>query len=130
MPDNDANKRQAYAVFLEGTAERLHSLLQKKTVEPDELSGDIERHLISALEIVSGTPVEFVDNNHQIGYRFIRSDERQSTSQPKPTGAALDELADYPIWKAVQKNLTEPEPKENTDHNLSIEKNTALLWNI
>ena len=121
MPDEDTRKRQAYAAFLEGTAERLHVLLKRRTVAPQELSGDIERHLISALEILSETPVEFIDNDHQIGYRFMRS------SKPKPSDSALEDLVNYPIWKAVQKNLTDPDQLQGENKKFSIEDQHRIV---
>jgi len=126
MSDEDPSKRQSYATFLEGTAERLHSLLKRKAVEPEALSGNVERHLIGALEIVTGAPVEFVDNDHAIGYQFIRT-EKLGGINPTPSHGTPADLVESPIWEAVQKNLTDPTPVVESTKNFSIEERYRIV---
>ena len=127
MQDKEVSKQQAYATFIEGAAERLHALLKRKDIQQDELSGEVERHLISALEIISGTAVEFIDNNNQIGYQFVRSNNLIGAEQPVTATSSQEDLTNYPIWKAVQKNLTDTDTTLDSTGNFSIEQKYRIV---
>lgn len=105
MSDNDTQKKnKAYASFLEGTALRLYTLLSKELVKLDQVSGNFERHLIGALEIVSGSSIQFIDDDQMIGYQFVNHKSSLSRSQFIERNAQIEEGLDhFGSWKESQR---------------------------
>lgn len=126
MSSEESEKRKAYAVFLDGTAQRLLALLQTGKVDTDEISGEFERNLISAIEIISGSQAEFIDDGERFGYQFLYPQEHESES-PHGIKNPFEELQNYPIWKAVQKNLDNPALADDLDAQFSIEDKYRIV---